>query len=444
VSTDAVIVLPGIMGSELVDAASGTPLWGLADPGWYVKAWTTGSSLSTLRVTDEERAGRAGRIRATGLLRFPAVAPVLRGFEPYTDLVAGLRQQVSDQAAVLPFPYDWRLPVAYNAHRLADAADRHLRRWRAHPRGSASARLVLVAHSMGGLIARYFTGVLGGARDVRTTITLGTPLRGSVKAAYILNSGRGAPVPLPSTRLRHLLESMPGIHDLLPSYRCVTDGTGARRLTPSDVAGLGGDPELAASAAALHEQLAALGGDGLRTVVGVRQPTMQSMRLDGGVVVPQQWAYLPDPGTGEIRTLDRGGDGTVYREAAAGETPLYLAQTHGALARTPEAITHVRAVLTEEPLGAWLGEPPPLGLQTPDIAATGVAFGVTVTGTADPAAATCRVEDATTGVPVGYPVLLPAGGALAAQVTVGAPGVYRVAVKGEAFSPVTQLVLVTP
>ncbi|WP_327003458.1 hypothetical protein OHA72_51705 [Dactylosporangium sp. NBC_01737] len=33
VGRDAVIVLPGIMGSELVDAGTGRVLWGLADAG---------------------------------------------------------------------------------------------------------------------------------------------------------------------------------------------------------------------------------------------------------------------------------------------------------------------------------------------------------------------------------------------------------------------------
>jgi hypothetical protein len=50
---DAVIIVPGIMGSELVDAASGRPLWGLADPRWYVDAWTSGESLRALALTDD-------------------------------------------------------------------------------------------------------------------------------------------------------------------------------------------------------------------------------------------------------------------------------------------------------------------------------------------------------------------------------------------------------
>jgi hypothetical protein len=73
-SRDAVIVVPGIMGSELVEVKSGCVLWGLADPQWYVSAWTSGSSLRALGLSDAERAGRYERVTATRLLRFPAFA----------------------------------------------------------------------------------------------------------------------------------------------------------------------------------------------------------------------------------------------------------------------------------------------------------------------------------------------------------------------------------
>jgi pimeloyl-ACP methyl ester carboxylesterase len=190
VSGDAVIVIPGIMGSSLVDVETRDVLWGLDDASWWVSAWTTGRALRRLAVTDDERAGRTGRVRASGLLRFPAFAPVLRGFEP---LLTGIGPVLAHPDALREFPYDWRLSVEHNAAELGRVVDRHLSQWRAHPAGSADAKVVLVAHSMGGLVARYFSHVLGGASDVRTTITLGTPYYGSVKSAYILSSGQGSP-----------------------------------------------------------------------------------------------------------------------------------------------------------------------------------------------------------------------------------------------------------
>src|SRR5271163_1437216 len=47
VCRDAVIVIPGIMGSELVDAETGDVLWGLS-PRSYLRFWTSGDGLERL------------------------------------------------------------------------------------------------------------------------------------------------------------------------------------------------------------------------------------------------------------------------------------------------------------------------------------------------------------------------------------------------------------
>ncbi|WP_203835369.1 lipase/acyltransferase domain-containing protein [Winogradskya humida] len=437
------IVIPGIMGSELIEAATNRPLWGLADPRWYLRAWTSGSSLEALRVSDAERAGHTGRIIPSRLLRFPVVAPLLRGFEPYTALLGSIRRTVAAPEAVLPFPYDWRLSVAHNASRLAEVADDHLRRWRQSPRGSTSAKLILVAHSMGGLIASYFTALLGGSSEVRIILTLGTPFRGSVKAVQILNSGVGTPAPLPHRRLRQMTATMPGLHELLPSYRCVADGAGARPITPAEVADIGGDAGLAEESARLHQRLAATTNPTLQSVVGLWQPTAQTFTLIGGVVTAQQWSYPSDSSV--AGPVDRGGDETVARDAASSTAdPFYVTQTHGALARTPEVIDHVRGVLTDHPPGAWLGESAAVSLQLPDVAVAGEEFRITLAGVPDPASIACRITDAVDERSVAHPLLAPADGSLEARITLTVPGVYRIAAKGQSFSPVTQLLMAIP
>ncbi|WP_306316940.1 MULTISPECIES: triacylglycerol lipase [unclassified Streptomyces] len=443
-SRDAVMVLPGIMGSELVDAESGRTLWGLGDARWYARAWTTGASLAALRVTDEERQGRTGRIVATRLLRFPAFAPVLRGVEPYTALTAGIRRVTAHADAVAEFPYDWRLPVELNAKRLASAAEQHLDAWRAHPSGSRQARLVLVAHSMGGLVARYFTHVLGGGAEVRTVITLGTPYHGAVKAVQILSGGRGAPLPLPRRRLRDLAATLPGLYDLLPSYRCVDEGASARRLVAGDIAGLGADGALAASALAARERLlTATAGPHTRPLVGVEQRTAQSLTFRDGVAEGHDHV-CEDGDDGTPRRVDRRGDGTVYRDAARldGAEPVHLPQTHGAMSRTGETLAHVRAVLTERRLG------PPLGatgtaLVVPDVVPAGQPFDIGVEPQTDPASVSVQVTAAHTPQPLARPRLLPREGTLAAQVTLPDAGLYRIEAKAGGYSPVTQLVLAT-
>jgi pimeloyl-ACP methyl ester carboxylesterase len=447
---DAVVVLPGIMGSELVEAASGDVLWGLSDPGWYVKAWMGGSSLQRLAVTEEERSGRTGRMNATRTLRAPAFAPFLRGFEPYTQLLAGARRSVVDPAALREFAYDWRLAIDHNAGELARIAEEHLTAWRKHPKGSQGAQLVLVAHSMGGLVARYFTEVLGGARDVRVTATFGTPFYGAVKAVVMLSTGRGAPLPLPQRRLVRLARTLPGLHDLLPSYRCVDEGVDVRRLNASDIHQLGGDREMAQQAFDRRAKLLDGTSASLHSLVGVQQPTMQSLTIADGTAEPL--FYECTPVDGGVKRTDRRGDGTVYRGAAAlqGAQLAYLPQSHSALASSEEGIAHACAVMTQTMLGPPLGDDGGVGVELPDVMTAGESFDIVVKDVADPAGVTCDVErvdhDGSRFVDRPYFTSLAQSAAsqeasIVARTALPKPGLYRVKVWRGAPSAVSHLIL---
>jgi hypothetical protein len=449
-SRDAVVVVPGIMGSELVDAETGRTLWGLADPRWYVSAWTSGASLGALRLSEDERAGRYGRVRASRLLRFPAFAPLLAGFAPYTALLKGVRSVVCHPDAVREFAYDWRLPVARNGSLLADFARRHLAAWRAHPEqdaarwadpdGDRPARLVLVAHSMGGLLARHACLSPELAEDVRATVTLGTPFFGAPKAVLLLASGRGLPVPLPRARVRELASGLPGLHDLLPFYRCVGDGSGARRLTASDISGAGGDGELAAASFAWQETLSAVRLPGHVQVVGVHQPTVQAVTFDGDTVTGHRYTYRPS--AAGVQQVDVGGDGTVPRESAQlpERAAMPLAQSHGAVASDSDAILIVQDVLTDRRTGPWQGAGD-LGLDVPDLVDAGQPYAVTITGAERPIDVTCSVIDVGTGLRVDTPPVGREDGALVARAQPLRPGLYWVRIDGGGASPVTQIVM---
>jgi hypothetical protein len=440
---DAVILIPGIMGSELVDTTTGRILWGLADLSWYVQAWAGGGSLVDLAVRPEERDGTIGRVKATRLLQVAAFAPVLRGIEPYSELARAIRTVLPHPAALCEFAYDWRLPVEHNAGLLAVAAEQHLTAWRRHPQGSATARLVLVAHSMGGLLATYFTDVIGGttADDVRATVTLGTPFHGAVKAAYILNRGRGAPVPLPHRRLRRLGSTLPALHDLLPTYACLDEGRAARRLTVSDVVALGGDEDLARQSARLHDALHSADRREVQAVVGVDQPTMQSLTLHDGVMAEKY--YTCENGPDGLQREDRMGDSTVYRDAATGgsRSPHHLPQGHSALAKTEEAASHVCAILTRRPEGPPMGASW-FGVDLPDLTVAGVPAVVTVThGVQTPTDVTGTVYDVESGIPIAPVEFGWRDGAIAASIVLPCPGIYRVDTKAGAASAVSQMLM---
>lgn len=450
---DVIVIVPGIMGSEL--AEDGTVLWGLSARACF-RVWSDEAYLRRLHVSDAEFAGRTGRVTATRLLRFPAWAPWLAGIEPYTALVSMARDVVAHSSQVLEFPYDWRLSVQHNATLLADAAMRRLQEWRAdplheqararHPDGRP-ARLMFVAHSMGGLLVRALSFISGITEEIQATVTLGTPFHGAVKAAVILNSGRGVSLPPPRAklreRLRQLAVTLPGVHDLLPTYACVDLGNEVVSLTPADVAALGGDLELARQSADLHARLRESQLVGHHAVVGVEQRTMQTFTLDGGVVTAQYHGYERDS-LGALRRDRRGGDGTVYRDSADLGQIQALPQQHGALAKTTEAIAAVRDILLRrDAQGPRLGAGD-IGLDVPDIVEPGIGWTAEIGGVDNLAAVTCELCELTGSQPgqlVNIPTLSWEDGQVRARIIVPQPGLYRLEVNGGAMSPVSQIVM---
>ncbi|MFD9584047.1 esterase/lipase family protein [Streptomyces sp. NPDC059980] len=451
------------MGTELYEAATGRMLWGMAKVAEYAARWDLDKGMDALALTEDERAGRLGRVVPGRLLRTPGWMPLTDGVEPYTPLVKSLREAVVHPDAIDEFGYDWRLPVEYNATLLADAVERHLAAWRAHPDclaaragapDRAPARIVLVAHSMGGLLTAALASIPGAVDDVRAVLTVGTPFHGSVKAMEMLNSGRGM-LGLPAKNLSRLARTLPGVHDLLPSYRCLDTGDDVVALTPGAVESIGGDRELACQAFELHARLDKVVLPGHRIVEGTAQHTAQSLRIRDGVVEARYVSYdRHDDGEllrdeiGRLVEFDHGGDGTVYRYSTThGEVDVYsVAQQHAALPVTRSVIDVVLGLLTGDRRGARLGGTD-VGLDLPDRVSVGIDFEVVVRTEQDPARVSCLVEDAGAEIlkdPVRRPLLMPVpgtDGVLSARVSLAEPGLYRVKVGGGG-DPVTRLVMV--
>jgi len=159
-------------------------------------------------------------------------------------LVKRLRTVPGD--SYVEFAYDWRLDNRVAAQDLRDRIAVWLAaRRQTHP----NARVVLVAHSMGGLVARYYLEVLGGWRDARALVTFGTPYRGSLNALETLSNGLTKAFGL--VDLSDLVRSFPSIHQLLPIYPCVVIADGSvRRVTEvaREIPGLNVDAVTAARA----------------------------------------------------------------------------------------------------------------------------------------------------------------------------------------------------
>ncbi|MEU5979232.1 hypothetical protein [Streptomyces sp. NPDC047315] len=477
---DACVVVPGIMGSVLQDTATGALLWG-ADLAMLTNPWTGKGFLGALRADAQEREADADtalrapltRIRATGLLSRPWWLPVFQGLDPYGKVVEVLERVTLGPGAVVPFPYDWRLAVSYNGALLARAARAHLVRWReqvaARPEwravGERQPRLVFAAHSMGGLVVRAALEQDPElAADTRAVITVGTPFLGSAKAVLALNLVQAEAKP--AWLLRHvqgMAATLPGVHDLLPGYRCLDRGLDVDRLTPADVARFGGDADLAARSlgerARHRESPVVLPGH--RAIVGEAQATVQTLDeqepTGRAVAVGCHHAFdvgdvgelVRDPRTGIPARRNTYGDGTVHGPSAQAGTDAvhYVFGQHGTLMRHDEVLRQLRRIALERPQGVHLGgDGAGPGLETPHLGGTlGQPLTLTATGLDSPMGVCLTVRSTTTGRP-GHPLTLTAGpdGALSARFTPDAPDLYRVVLDTGTHAPISQLVLITP
>jgi hypothetical protein len=351
---DVVVLLPGITGSVLADA-SGKEVWSATAGSAWRLLTTGGQSITGLEL---DPSGDPGGVTAPRLIPDATIVPGLVKIDGYSRIEDYLVTQLGLERGsnYLPFPYDWRLDNRVNAKRLEQVALDALGRWRTQS-GAADAKLVLIGHSMGGLVSRYFLECLGGWKETRTLITLGTPHRGSLNAVDSLVHGMKKGVGPVGLDLSPLLRSCPSVYQLLPIYECIDTGSGGLERVAA-AAAAGALPEIDAARAqaardfhteietaqAANAKDAAYRDQGYRLlpVVGIEQPTHQTASSRGGVVELLR----------SLEGQDMGGDGTVPRvsatpiEMSTAGAEVYAAETHGSLQNADGTLANVRGLLT--------------------------------------------------------------------------------------------------
>ncbi|MEY4561715.1 MAG: hypothetical protein RLZZ618_992 [Pseudomonadota bacterium] len=210
-TNDVIVLLPGIGGSRL--ERDGKAIYDLSVKALPRLIWNwVGGDLAFNGGSGKPDDG----VVATDLFNNQLV-PGFFGVDDYVGLAATLSAVVRHPAEqFFKFPYDWRASNRWAAEALDAFIRPKLHAWRKGA-GGADAKLWLVGHSMGGLVARYFLEHLGGAEITRHLITIGTPHRGAPKALNALVNGLGLG-PLDFSRV---IRSFASTYELLPQYPLV-------------------------------------------------------------------------------------------------------------------------------------------------------------------------------------------------------------------------------
>lgn len=219
-SLPLVVVIPGIGGSELADD-SGRIVYGAA----FGPLLGVGLDPSVLDPNNELRP--VGLIGPCSLICWQLITGykgllngITKGLGLSPDRVVTAGEELVDpDATVVAFPYDFRRSVEH----IANDLNRFVRE-----RAPQGRRVVLVAHSMGGLVAAWWWAFLSEGIDVHQIITLGTPFRGAAKALDVLVNGMRIG-PFPATQaVSDMVRTWDSVFDLLPHYQVVDGNTRCR------------------------------------------------------------------------------------------------------------------------------------------------------------------------------------------------------------------------
>ncbi len=248
-----VYVLPGLMGSQLGFIRSGKRP---NDILWLDPIDIAFGRLVELRLTPQSR------VVALGAMNYS-----------YLKLTLSLRKAGYD--AVL-LDYDWRRDLQALGQRLADRID-----------ADGQDDVAIVAHSMGGLVARAAMTHPAGKR-VAQLVMLGTPNSGSLAAVQALRGTYSVVRKIAMLDLRHNAEylasevysTFPALHELLPSGPGVTDIDLFDRASWPRT-GPQPDAKLLADAASLGSRLAPADAR-FHMVVGCNRTTATGLALRDG------------------------------------------------------------------------------------------------------------------------------------------------------------------
>jgi len=222
--TTPVIVIPGLFGSKLRHRSTGVEVW----PGpwsavvfgdYHELALTFDPATLAVRPDDLEAFDIAERVLGQDF--YGPLIDTLRRYAGYVRGVPGTPVPKGERRYYV-LPYDWRQDNIVHAEALERLIDAIRRDY-----DDPELRVDIVAHSMGGLIARYYLRygtvdaldgseqlvTLYGTTRVRKLVLLGTPNFGSVASLHAFIGGE----PIGLGRIApEILATMPSGYQLFP------------------------------------------------------------------------------------------------------------------------------------------------------------------------------------------------------------------------------------
>jgi len=115
------------------------------------------------------------------------------------------------------FPYEWRQDVRTSASQLGQLIDNL----------PAAQPVIIIAHSLGTMVTRYYIEHLGGHKRIERVILMGGPHKGAVKGLVsMLVAPEVLPFGIMGERLRQIVLTFPSSYQILPDYAVGIDQYG--------------------------------------------------------------------------------------------------------------------------------------------------------------------------------------------------------------------------
>ena len=332
--TKAIVIIPGILGSSLKNSSTNQDVWLNIFNYGQMALNENGTSVNSVVSVNHDNYGANNT---------------------YKTLYNSLKNAYSANFDVIFFDYDWRMSNTTAASNLASEL-------------SGYTQVVLVAHSMGGLVASKFLSNSSANRTkTAALITLGTPYVGSAKCINVMETGEligmnllGINITLFGTTVKNMSKNSNAGYQLLPTSKYYTI-TGAypvsyngTNYTTSDATlkntawgkkSNGTAKDQFATATTFHSALFNSSGTHVKnfsdvdsyTIAMTGHNTISRVNLGTGYAITSL-------------TYSNTGDGTVLYKSAGYGTPdfLYTGPDHTGMVSDSTIIAKIKTIITAE------------------------------------------------------------------------------------------------